>query len=200
MLKRQVDFNAEIVRLLNQLVGDYRYRVNTLEQQLIKMTEEQQAQQKGAEALSRRLADLVQEIRAQKISVEDLLAGLRSGKGAGGTGPAAPEEGAERLRAFEYLLFENRHRGSEAEIKGRQQRLPAVLQEFRVGTGYRLRPGGIPGAVKRGGYPGPGGGIKPRNGSGGATERGSGHPGGRFGTLADSSRTEIGWDFSYPRS
>ncbi len=121
LLKRQVDFNAEIVRLLNQLVGDYRYRVNTLEQQLVKMTEEQRTQQEGSEALSRRLADLVQEIRAQKISVEDLLAELRSGKGAAGTGSTVPEDGAERLRAFEYLLFENRHRGSEAEIKGRQQ-------------------------------------------------------------------------------
>ncbi len=121
LLKRQVDFNAEMVRLLNQLVGDYRYRVNTLEQQLVKMTEEQRAQQDRTEALNRRLADLVQEIRAQKIAVEDLLAGLRPWKGSGGAGPAVPEEGAERLRAFEYLLFENRHRGSEAEIKARQR-------------------------------------------------------------------------------
>ena len=121
LLKRQVEFNAEMVRLLNQLVGDYRYRVNNLEQQLVKMTEEQRAQQDRSEALSRRFADLVQEIRAQKISVEDLLAGLRSGKRAGGAGPAMPEEGAERLRAFEYLLFENRHRGAEAEIQARQR-------------------------------------------------------------------------------
>jgi len=121
LLKRQVDFNAEIVRLLNQLVGDYRYRVNTLEKQHVKITEEQQAQQDRSEALNHRLAELVQEIRVQKISVEDLLAGLRSGKGAGGTSPAVLEEGAERLRAFEYLLFENRHRGSEAEIQDRQQ-------------------------------------------------------------------------------
>ena len=128
LLKRQVDFNAEMVRLLNQLVGDYRFRVNTLEQQRVKMTEEQQAQQDRTEALSRRLADLVQEIRAQKIAVEDLLAGLRPVNGAGGAGPAVPEAGAERLRAFEYLLFENRHRGSEAEIKARQR---AYLPYFR---------------------------------------------------------------------
>ncbi len=128
LLKRQVDFNAEMVRLLNQLVGDYRFRVNTLEQQRLKMTEEQQVQQDRTEALNRRLADLVQEIRAQKIAVEDLLAGLRTVNGAGGAGPAVPEAGAERLRAFEYLLFENRHRGSEAEIKARQR---AYLPYFR---------------------------------------------------------------------
>jgi SAM-dependent methyltransferase len=128
LLKRQVDFNAEMVRLLNQLVGDYRYRVNTLEQQLVKMTEEQRAQQERTEALSRRLADLVQEIRAQKVAVEDLLVGLRPWKGAGEAGPAVPEEGAERLRAFEYLLFENRHRGSEPEIKARQR---AYLPYFK---------------------------------------------------------------------
>jgi len=121
LLKRQVEFNAEMVRLLNQLVGDYRYRVNNLEQQLVKMTEEQRAQQDRSEALSRRFADLVQEIRAQKIAVEDLLAGLRSGKRAGGSDPAGLEEGAGRLRAFEYLLFENRHRGAEAEIQARQR-------------------------------------------------------------------------------
>ena len=45
-----------------------------------------------------------------------------------GAGPAVPEAGAERLRAFEYLLFENRHRGSEAEIKARQR---AYLPYFR---------------------------------------------------------------------
>ena len=128
LLKRQVDFNAEMVRLLNQLVGDYRFRVNTLEQQRLKMTEEQQAQQDRTEALNRRLADLVQEIRAQKIAVEDLLAGLRTVNGAGDAGPAVSEAGAERLRAFEYLLFENRHRGSEAEIKARQR---AYLPYFR---------------------------------------------------------------------
>jgi SAM-dependent methyltransferase len=154
LLKRQVDFNAEMVRLLNQLVGDYRYRVNTLEQQLVKMTEEQRAQQDRTEALSRRLDDLVQEIRAQKVAVEDLLAGLRPWKGAGGAGPAVPEEGAERLRAFEYLLFENRHRGSEAEIKARQR---AYLPYFRdsgsvldIGCGRGeflelLKEAGIPG-------------------------------------------------------
>ena len=87
----------------------------------MKITEEQPAQQDRSEALNHRLAELVQEIRVQKISVEDLLAGLRSGKGAGGTGPAVLEEDAERLRAFEYLLFENRHRGSEAEIQDRQR-------------------------------------------------------------------------------
>ena len=128
LLKRQVDFNAEMVRLLNQLVGDYRFRVNTLEQQRLKMTEEQQAQQDRTEALNRRLADLVQEIRAQKIAVEDLLARLRTVNGTGGAGPTVSEAGAERLRAFEYLLFENRHRGSEAEIKARQR---AYLPYFR---------------------------------------------------------------------
>jgi SAM-dependent methyltransferase len=128
LLKRQVDFNAEIVRLLNQLVGDYRYRVNTLEQQLVKMTEEQRAQQERSDGLSRRLDDLVQETRAQKIAVEDLLGELRSGKRAGGAGPAAAGEAAERLRAFEYLLFENRHRGAEAEIRARQR---AYLPYFK---------------------------------------------------------------------
>jgi O-antigen chain-terminating methyltransferase len=120
LLRRQVDFNAEMVRLMNQLVADYRYRVQALEQQSLKMAAEQQAQQERAETLNRRLADLVQEIRAQKIAVEDLLVRLAAGDAVGKGGPTPGAE-AERLRAFEYLLFENRHRGDESEIQSRQR-------------------------------------------------------------------------------
>ena len=128
LLQRQVEFNAEMVRLMNQLVGDYRYRVNHLEQQLVKMTEEQRTQQERSEDLDRRLAELTQEIRAQKIAVEELLSGWRSGMAAGPSGPARPEGGLDRLRAFEYLRFENRHRGAETEIRTRQQ---AYLPYFK---------------------------------------------------------------------
>lgn len=121
ILKRQVEFNAETVRLLNQLVSDYRFRVSTLEQQIAQRLEEALAQEKRWEALSRQVTDLAPEIRAQKNSVEDLLARLQSAASRTGGSPVLPEDAASRVRAFEYLRFENRHRGSEEVIRARQR-------------------------------------------------------------------------------
>jgi O-antigen chain-terminating methyltransferase len=125
ILKRQVDFNAETVRLLNQLVSDYRFRVNALEQQLARQPEEQRVLQERWAELSGRIGELNQEIRAQKIAVEEILS---AGQGPPAPGsPAGPQAGADRLRAFEYLLFENRHRGPEKQI---QSKLRTYLPYF----------------------------------------------------------------------
>jgi SAM-dependent methyltransferase len=153
LLQRQVTFNAETVRLLNQLVADYRFRVNALEQQMVRRAAAAQVRQERFTELSDRVAALAQEIRSQKIAVEELLTGLRTGTGAGKIGSAAPEEVAERIRAFEYLLFENRHRGSESEIRSRQRTYLPYFQQIRlvldIGCGRGeflelLRDAGIP--------------------------------------------------------
>jgi O-antigen chain-terminating methyltransferase len=128
ILKRQVDFNAETVRLLNQLVSDYRFRVSALEQQIARRPEEALAREKRWEALSRQVNDLTGETRAQKNAVEDLLVQLRSAASRSDTGPALPKEADARIRAFEYLRFENRHRGPEEVIRTRQRR---YLSYFR---------------------------------------------------------------------
>ena len=121
ILKRQVEFNAETVRLLNQLVSDYRFRVSALEQQIARKPEEALAQEQRVEALSRQVTDLTQEIRAQKNSVEDLLVQLQSAAARTEGNPILPEDAASRVRAFEYLRFENRHRGPEEAIRARQR-------------------------------------------------------------------------------
>ena len=122
ILKRQVDFNAETVRLLNQLVSDYRFRVSALEQQIAQRPEEALAREKRWEALSRQVNDLTQELRAQKSTAEDLLARIKSTGSPSGGIPALPEDGPSRIRAFEYLRFENRHRGPEEVIRAKQGR------------------------------------------------------------------------------
>lgn len=129
ILRRQVDFNAETVRLLNQLVSDYRFRVNALEQQLARQPEEQRALEERWTELSGRLGEVTQEIRAQKIAVEEILSASRGQPAPGG--PVGPEDGADRLRAFEYLLFENRHRGQEGEIRSRQRLYLPYFQKAR---------------------------------------------------------------------
>ena len=133
ILKRQVEFNAETVRLLNQLVSDYRFRVSALEQQVAKRPEETQALEKRWEDLSRQMNDVTGETRAQKNAVEDLLAQLRSAASRSVTGPDLPKEAAARVRAFEYLRFENRHRGPEEVIRARQRLyLPYFRQTAKV--------------------------------------------------------------------
>ncbi|MBI5585437.1 MAG: methyltransferase domain-containing protein [Deltaproteobacteria bacterium] len=127
LLKRQVEFNAETVRLLNQLVADYRFRVTALEQQLARQPEEERARQERWAEFAGRIADLTQETRAQKIAVEELLSGRTARTVA--EAPSGPEAGADRLRAFEYLLFENRHRGAETEIQSRQRTYLAHFQQ-----------------------------------------------------------------------
>jgi O-antigen chain-terminating methyltransferase len=129
ILQRQVEFNVETVRLFNQLVGDYRFRVNALEQQQARQLEEQRALQERWAELSGRLGEVTQEIRAQKIAVEELLSAV---KGAPAPGhPAGPEAWVDRLRAFEYLLFENRHRGQEREIRSRLRTYLPYFQKAR---------------------------------------------------------------------
>ena len=155
ILKRQVDFNAETVRLLNQLVSDYRFRVSALEQQIAQRPEEALAREKRWEALSRQVNDLTQEIRAQKNTAEDLLVRIQSTVSQSGGGQGLPGDGPSRIRAFEYLRFENRHRGPEEVIRAKQRRyLPYFKKTGKVldlgcGRGEfleMLKEGGLAGA------------------------------------------------------
>ena len=196
ILKRQVDFNAETVRLLNQLVSDYRFRVSALEQQIAQRPEEALAQEKRWEALSRQVNDLTQEIRAQKNTAEDLLVRIKSAGAQSGGGPGLPEDGPSRIRAFEYLRFENRHRGPEEVIRTRQRRyLPYFRQTGKV-LGPGVRAGGIPGAAARGGPGGCRRGIESGNGGPGPGKGVGGHRGRRTGLFEKQSRPELGRDFS----
>jgi O-antigen chain-terminating methyltransferase len=121
ILKRQVAFNSELVRLLNQIVMDYRYGLASLEKQMTGLEE------KLAKA-GRLLEELPQELRSQKRVFEEVLEELKARKG------KAPETGAwseglrERVRSHEYLRFENLHRGREEDIKWKQK---AYLPYFK---------------------------------------------------------------------
>jgi SAM-dependent methyltransferase len=125
ILKRQVDFNAETVRLLNQLVSDYRYRMSRVEQRLeqqeTKRSQDLLSWEKRWESFTCQVDELTQEIRTQKNSVDDLLVQLRSAESRSGEDKIPLEKASARLRAFEYLRFENRHRGPEEQIRANQR-------------------------------------------------------------------------------
>jgi 2-polyprenyl-3-methyl-5-hydroxy-6-metoxy-1,4-benzoquinol methylase len=114
VLKRQVEFNVEIVRLLNQMALDFRYRWSDQE----KKQDLLEAQWKKMEQT---LESIPQELKTQKNIFEAVLAKLEE------TGPSTlPSERTledlkSRVRASEYVRFEDRHRGSQEDIKWKQR-------------------------------------------------------------------------------
>jgi SAM-dependent methyltransferase len=115
ILKRQIDFNVELVRLLNQMAMDNHYRWDTQEKQIARLEKKWAQTTKSLEAIP-------QELRTQKNIFEEVLNDLKLKKGQ----PDQIEaEGAERLRSMvrepEYLDFEEKHRGSREEIKWKQK-------------------------------------------------------------------------------
>jgi 2-polyprenyl-3-methyl-5-hydroxy-6-metoxy-1,4-benzoquinol methylase len=114
VLKRQVEFNVEIVRLLNQMALDRRYRWSALEKQQTQV----EAQLKNME---RTLELLPQELKIQKNVFEAVLAQIKEA-GSGSRETSLPLEDIQsRVRAADYIHFEDRHRGSQEDIKWKQK-------------------------------------------------------------------------------
>jgi 2-polyprenyl-3-methyl-5-hydroxy-6-metoxy-1,4-benzoquinol methylase len=113
VLKRQVEFNVEIVRLLNQMALDMRYRWSAQEKQQAQLEEQ-------SKTMERTLELLPQELKTQKNIFEAVLTQLK--EGVGSREKALPlEDIRSRVRAADYIHFEDRHRGSQDDIKWKQK-------------------------------------------------------------------------------
>ncbi|MBA4394899.1 MAG: hypothetical protein C0407_15210 [Desulfobacca sp.] len=114
VLKRQVEFNVELVRLLNQMALDVRYRWSNQEKQLAIL-------EKRWEEVTKSLEAIPQELRTQKNVFEEVLSQLKGMKS------TAPELGPQienlksKVREPEYVRFEDLHRGSQEDIKWKQK-------------------------------------------------------------------------------
>jgi len=114
ILKRQVAFNVEIVRLMNQMALDFRYRWSTQEKQLAHL-------EKQWEQTTRSLEAIPQELRIQKNVFEEVLAELQEMKKRPAEMDRSMDDLKTRVRSTEYVRFEDRHRGSQEEIKWKQR-------------------------------------------------------------------------------
>ncbi len=114
VLKKQVEFNVELVRLLNQMALDFRFRWSALEKQLAGLEE------KG-DQMTRSLEAIPQELKAQKNVFEDVLNRIKEVPAPAMEGSLPLGQLKERVREPEYMRFEDRHRGSEEAIKWKQK-------------------------------------------------------------------------------
>lgn len=114
VLKRQVAFNVEMVRLLNQVVLDFRYRGSSQEKQLAQL-------EKRWEQTIQSLESIPQELRLQKSVFEEVLAELKEMKKQPAETGRSLDTLKARVRSTEYVRFEDRHRGSQEEIKWKQR-------------------------------------------------------------------------------
>ncbi|MBI4767687.1 MAG: class I SAM-dependent methyltransferase [Deltaproteobacteria bacterium] len=114
VLKNQVEFNVELVRLLNQMALDSRFRWSSLEKQLANLED------KG-EQMTRSLETIPQELKAQKNVFEEVLTRIKEIQNASTAGSPPLNHLLDRVREPEYVGFEDRHRGSEEAIKWKQK-------------------------------------------------------------------------------
>ncbi|MEW6187771.1 MAG: class I SAM-dependent methyltransferase [Thermodesulfobacteriota bacterium] len=122
VLKRQVEFNVELVRLLNQIGLDFRFRWSTLEKRL------DQLDQQGTD-MTRALEALPRELQTQKNIFEEVLNQIQACQAAPGEGTLATEALRGRLTESEYARFEDRHRGSEEAVKWKQRNYLTYFQD-----------------------------------------------------------------------
>jgi SAM-dependent methyltransferase len=114
VLKNQAEFNVELVRLLNQMTLDFRFRWSSMEKQLANL------ENKG-EQMTRSLETFSQELKAQKNIFEEVLTRIKEIKDPATGGSLPPENLLDRVREPEYVHFENLHRGNEEAIKWKQK-------------------------------------------------------------------------------
>jgi SAM-dependent methyltransferase len=114
ILKRQVEFNVELVRLLNQMSLDVRYRWSLQEKQLALL-------EKKFGEMSKSLETIPQELRTQQNVFEEVLSRIKGIKDRPIEMDGQTEELKSRIREPEYVRFEDLHRGSEEEIKWKQK-------------------------------------------------------------------------------
>jgi SAM-dependent methyltransferase len=114
VLKNQVEFNVELVRLLNQMALDFRFRWSAMEKQLAAL------EIKG-EQMARSMEAIPQELKAQKNVFEDVLTRIKEVQAPSMEGSLPIDQLKDRVREPEYMRFEDRHRGSEENIKWKQK-------------------------------------------------------------------------------
>jgi SAM-dependent methyltransferase len=114
VLKNQVEFNVELVRLLNQMALDFRFRWSSLEKQLATLEDK-------SEKMTRSLEAIPQELKAQKNIFEEVLTRIKAIKDPSTGGSLPLDNLLDRVREPEYVGFENLHRGSEEAIKWKQK-------------------------------------------------------------------------------
>jgi SAM-dependent methyltransferase len=114
VLKNQVEFNVELVRLLNQMALDFRFRWSAMEKQLADL-------EKKGEQMARSLETIPQELRAQKNVFEEVLTRIKEVQDPSMDGRLSKDDLLDRVREPEYVRFEDLHRGSEEAIKWKQK-------------------------------------------------------------------------------
>jgi SAM-dependent methyltransferase len=114
ILKNQVEFNVELVRLLNQMALDFRFRWSAMEKQMANLG-------KKGEQMTRSLETIPQELKAQKNVFEDVLTRIKEIQDSSMEGRLPVFNLIDRVREPEYVRFENLHRGSEEAIKWKQK-------------------------------------------------------------------------------
>jgi 2-polyprenyl-3-methyl-5-hydroxy-6-metoxy-1,4-benzoquinol methylase len=114
VLKNQVEFNVELVRLLNQMALDFRFRWSAMEKQMANL-------EKKGEQMARSLETIPQELKAQKNVFEDVLTRIKEIQASSMEGRLPVDNLIDRVREPEYVRFENLHRGSEEAIKWKQK-------------------------------------------------------------------------------
>jgi len=114
VLKRQVEFNTELVRLLNQMALDVHYRWSTQENQISLL-------EKRWEQVTKSLEAIPQELRAQKNVFEEVLSQVKEMQNPTPETASQMDDLKARVREPEYVRFEDLHRGSQEEIKWKQK-------------------------------------------------------------------------------
>lgn len=115
VLKRQVEFNVELVRLLNQIALDIGYRWSTHQKQMDLL-------EKRGEEMAKSLEALPQELRVQKNIFEEVLSQLKGMNQSSEARDSQWNDLTSKVREPEYVRFEDRHRGSEEDIKWKQKK------------------------------------------------------------------------------
>ncbi|MGC1402671.1 MAG: class I SAM-dependent methyltransferase [Thermodesulfobacteriota bacterium] len=115
VLKRQVEFNVELVRLLNQMALDVHYRWSIQEKQLALMEKQWVQMAQSMEAIP-------QELRTHQNVFEEALSQINEIKIRSVETGSQIEDLKSRVREPEYVRFEDLHRGSQEEIKWKQKR------------------------------------------------------------------------------
>jgi SAM-dependent methyltransferase len=114
VLKNQVAFNVELIRLLNQMALDFRFRWSAMEKQQADL-------EKKNEQMRQSLESIPQELKAQKNIFEEVLTRLKEIKDPSIESRLPLNPLMDRVREPEYLHFENLYRGGEEAIKWKQK-------------------------------------------------------------------------------
>ncbi|OGP52334.1 MAG: hypothetical protein A2Y79_13735 [Deltaproteobacteria bacterium RBG_13_43_22] len=122
VLKRQVEFNVELVRLLNQMTLDFRYRWSILEKEMTLL-------QKRGEQVTQSLEAIPQELKTQKNVFEEVLSQIKTIKNPVVELDSRLDDLKSKIREPEYVRFEELHRGSEEAVKWKQKNFLSYFKD-----------------------------------------------------------------------